>query len=414
MRPHPLVGLQQTIGNHAVGQLLGDFPIQRSWFGDRENDILAGMGDDGADWGGDHGPWWWLNGFSPEDLTKMLRALGPARRKQLRRHLADAKSYDEPRLEAALNAVDSGDLVTARRALELVDAVRNAGNGTITWQDLFTQLLHIPASARKAALSRVDHADLVLMRDQITEAPAPDQAGIAELLNDLLAPPAKTVLLDFIPDEKSEVSARGNLVPVGQIHVTVKGSEVAVIEGRGGPWMHMRKEGHNIDPSKPGTYTLGGGAPVITSWWVFSQLADGTPLRDTTDAGGNPVVEFQRGGRWVRTTKLAKPITRDDILAAEKDNGRPEAIPTVWDLNDFGQEGWHVGDTDMFLHTTPDTEDEYAKKLPEKLGFSHGCVHIKPSDRDMLIRNGWLRRGVRIKIHEYDPSRLGLWGKPPH
>ncbi len=413
-----LLYLQRNAGNAAVAALVtaatGAPTLQRKvrpWVTEQVNHVVAGMGE--ADWSSAQGPWWWLNGYGTQDLIDILTALGPARRKALIAHLAEAEGYDRPRLEGALRSVESGAGVSGKKALDVVDSIRNAIAGKVTFTDAFAKLGALHGSARLAVLRRIDRGNLRLLLDHIEEAPVIDQPALEGALNDLLAPPASSIKLDFIPDEKETVNSKGNIVPLGVIHVLVKGSEVETIEARGGPWLHVKDRGHSIDPSKPGSYQLGVGAAVVTSWWEFSQLAYGTPLREVTLKDGSVDVQYEKGGKWHSTLHLAKPLHRDAIIDAEIQYGRPATVPKEWDLNDFGKEGFHVGDTDMFIHTTPDTEDEYAGKMPEKLPFSHGCIHIKPSDRGQPIKSGWLRAGVTIKIHAYDPARLSRCGKPP-
>jgi hypothetical protein len=413
-----LLHLQRAAGNAAVAALMmasAEAPVVqrklRPWVAEQVNHVVTGLGD--GSWGSPQGPWWWLNGYGTQDLIDVLTALGSAHRKALIAHLAEADGYDRPRLEGALRSVQSGASVSGKRALDIVDSIRNAISTKVPFTDAFAKLAALHGSARLAVLRRIDRADLRLLLDHIEEAPMIAQPSLEGSLNELLAPPASSIKLDFIPDEKETVSSKGNLIPLGTIHVFVKGTEIEAIDARGGPWLHLKDRGHSIDPSRPGTYKVGAGAAVVTSWWEFSQLADGTPLREVTAKDGSVDVQYKRDGNWHSTLRLAMPLERDAIIDAEIQYGRLAKIPKEWDLNDFGKEGFHVGDTDMFIHTTPDTEDEYAAKMPEKLTFSHGCIHIKPSDREHLIKEGWLRAGVTIKIHAYDPARLSRWGKPP-
>ena len=106
------------------------------------------------------------------------------------------------------------------------------------------------------------------------------------------------------------------------------------------------------------------------------------------------------------------PISRDDILVTEKLYGRRELVPPSWDLNEFGPKGYQVGDTDIYIHTTPPTEDQYHDKLEERLGFSHGCIHITPSERDKLEELKLLKKGITIVIKPYK-HRKETYGKPP-
>jgi hypothetical protein len=39
-------------------------------------------------------------------------------------------------------------------------------------------------------------------------------------------------------------------------------------------------------------------------------------------------------------------------------------------------------------------------------------VHLLGPDRQKLIDAGYLRGGVKIKIHPYDAKKLARWGEP--
>jgi hypothetical protein len=180
-----------------------------------------------------------------------------------------------------------------------------------------------------------------------------------------------------LPDDK------GKPEPLGKITVLFKGSPVMDVPARGGPWKSYkdkRNPGHTADPTAAGTFTLAGGSAVVTSAWPYSQLANGTPIRDTgTD------VEFLRNGKWISVAKLAKPLDRDSIMqisarvelqrqvfsgtvayadvkkkwdTMKASNDFTPLAPT-WQLNDFGKEGFRIlGTPGDIVHTTPETDDE--------------------------------------------------------
>jgi hypothetical protein len=168
---------------------------------------------------------------------------------------------------------------------------------------------------------------------------------------------------------------------------------------------------------------------------MYSQLANGTPIRDN---GAD--VEFERNGRWRSTRSLAIPITRSDIMQPSarvalirafrrgdltldqgkkkwkdmRDAGDFSPLAPTWELNDFGTEGFIIqGSEGDIIHTTPETDDPLEALKPGDLEFSHGCVHIRGSDRDALIEMGFLRGGVKIVVHPYDKTKLARWGDPP-
>jgi lipoprotein-anchoring transpeptidase ErfK/SrfK len=79
---------------------------------------------------------------------------------------------------------------------------------------------------------------------------------------------------------------------------------------------------------------------------------------------------------------------------------------TTWEKNDFGRWGWnlrsHGQPTAYYIHTTPDDEHATAEGKEVFLDNSHGCVHLKPKERDMLIDAGVLKEGVEFEVRRYD------------
>ena len=164
---------------------------------------------------------------------------------------------------------------------------------------------------------------------------------------------------------------------------------------------------------------LSTGKPHISRVWAMSKLANGTPLKDE-----NTTYQYKTGAGWRALWKLG--LKRKDVLAAalakeyyvRRHAGQPwdsfartrnpphidtisddrtsttmvlvagggitVNLPTVWDLNDFGAMAFHVPGTQAFVHTTPSDEAQFARGLPETLEFSHGCIHIRPSDRETM------------------------------
>ena len=51
---------------------------------------------------------------------------------------------------------------------------------------------------------------------------------------------------------------------------------------------------------------------------------------------------------------------------------------------------------EMF-HTTPDNEASPAASMYE----SHGCIHLRPAQRDRMMNAGGFRRGMPLVIHTY-------------
>jgi hypothetical protein len=131
-----------------------------------------------------------------------------------------------------------------------------------------------------------------------------------------------------------------------------------------------------------------------------------------------------------------------DMIGLNPVPGTPSGreIPDQWMLNDFGHMSIkyyrdlnHNGKRDKseafisdFVHSSPLTEmldnlDEKTRlKVIEKeflsqknytdrqkhlwgvLAFSHGCIHVFPSDVDKMIADGHLAVGNIVQVHEYD------------
>jgi hypothetical protein len=54
------------------------------------------------------------------------------------------------------------------------------------------------------------------------------------------------------------------------------------------------------------------------------------------------------------------------------------------------------------FHTTPNNEASTDRDDPVILGGSHGCIHVKPLDRDKLHQAGAFNRGTDLIIYSYE------------
>jgi hypothetical protein len=395
LEPPALLHLQRTAGNGGIVGLLsaavvggtpvqraaGPIVVQRDWTGDRTTEVRDVM--NGDDWNRTGGPWYLLNGHNPEALVGIFGRLGSSGRQQLLAHPVDGTRYDKPRLELALSR--AGSARSALAQLNGMDAIRFAIFSTLAgplaaaaWVHCWNVLLKMSHGERMTLYRSMGAAQLHLLLENVERAPEPLQARLEGEINDVIAPPVKDILLDFVPDASELPDSNGDPKPLGQITVLLKGKDVMRVPARGGPWKSYKdteNPGHTADPTAPGTFVLAAGAPIVTSSWVFSQLANGTPIRDTSTD-----VEFLRKGAWISVGKLRKPMTRDQIMqpAARidlqrkiwrgdlpfadakkrwddmiaKDDYTP--LPPVWQLNDFGKEGFRiVGTPGDIIHTTP-------------------------------------------------------------
>ncbi len=439
VRPQPappvaeaLLRVQRSAGNTAATLL-----IQRNWTQDHSDEVARQM--NGSDWNRDGGPWWLLNGHNPEGLVAILRRMGAAARGRLAAHPVDGARYDKPRLDLAMTLAARS--TTSAGQVSGMDAIRNAIAKKITFADCWATLLRMSSVTRIALYRQMTGAERQELLENVDAAPTREQPRLEGELAGLVGPKAEDLLLEFTPDagEITEIiNGSPRRQPMGEIRVLLKGAPVMSVPARGGPWQpHPDPDnpGHTFNPTTSGDHTLSSGRAIVTTSWSFSQLANGTPIRDT---GSD--IEFQRGGKWTSVQKLSEPLDRQEILKlstealitrdlrqnkltpvqAENERrmltntGRVRPLPPEWMINDFGKEGFRIDGTGGdIIHTTPTTDDANATLVPGDLEFSHGCVHILAQDRQRLIEKGFLRGGVRIRVHPYDPTRINQWGPPP-
>jgi lipoprotein-anchoring transpeptidase ErfK/SrfK len=82
-----------------------------------------------------------------------------------------------------------------------------------------------------------------------------------------------------------------------------------------------------------------------------------------------------------------------------------KTLVAVWQRNDFGQWAFALlkdgKKTGFFIHTTPD--DELTPNgTPIQLGASHGCIHMRPVDRNEAKEKKYLDRGVTLHVTAFN------------
>jgi hypothetical protein len=84
-------------------------------------------------------------------------------------------------------------------------------------------------------------------------------------------------------------------------------------------------------------------------------------------------------------------------------------LMTEWLQNDFGKWSWNMRRngvrTAYYIHTVPDDEEATRLSLPFELSYSHGCLHIRPQERDEMMRKHYLAAGVEVEVKRYDERR---------
>jgi hypothetical protein len=222
----------------------------------------------------------------------------------------------------------------------------------------------------------------------------------------------------------------------GQLHffqgpgrlLWVLGQQILVdIEAWGGeraiPHVHYDTMAPRITTA--GTYVVQSYGPYQTKTWQWSRLAWGTPLRVEGDS--RLLYQDVRTGGWRSVEEVIPEITlaevRERFLALYKDGDGPDAgwrydrdrdgIPDQWIFNDFGPYALRYfvdrnrnrkldageGMMGEMIHTTVEDEARTLRGVPFALQHSHGCIHIRPTDRDRMVRAGAFNRGTLLIVH---------------
>ena len=181
-------------------------------------------------------------------------------------------------------------------------------------------------------------------------------------------------------------------------------------------------EGMRPQETTPGTYVISGHGPYVTKTWKYSRIPWGTPL--TVDPSGKYILYKGGTGRnpWLR---LDQQIPGMDAVKLKSEYGElygrnpgihdsnGDGIPETWVFNDFGpyairyfrdrnrNRKLDAGENLMgeMIHTTPQNEMQTAQHQPVQLDFSHGCIHVKPVDRDRFLRLRAFTPGYLIVVH---------------
>ena len=129
--------------------------------------------------------------------------------------------------------------------------------------------------------------------------------------------------------------------------------------------------------------------------------------------GGVNVKHWNRadGMRPRETTPGTYILSRVLDPRAHDSNG--DDMPDTWVFNDFGPYAVRYFRDDNrnrkldpgerlkgeMIHTTPDNEAQEAQNQPVQLIPSHGCVHIKPADRDRFLNLRASTPGYLFVVH---------------
>lgn len=167
------------------------------------------------------------------------------------------------------------------------------------------------------------------------------------------------------------------------------------------------------EPTWPGEYVISKAHAYRTSTWPLSRIKWGTPLRDMPAQND---IWYQLGsGKWGSISKDLG-IPRNDIVNLYYQLYNVRMVPKQWVFNDFGpvairwfkdNNGNKVLDgterlSGQMFHTTPNNEAEHARGLSVALTHSHGCIHLKPAERQQLFAIGAFNPGTKFVVHKYN------------
>ena len=166
-------------------------------------------------------------------------------------------------------------------------------------------------------------------------------------------------------------------------------------------------------PTTPGTYIIHHTHAYSTPSWPMSKIKWGTPLKDMWP--GKDDIWYQLpSGKW-GSVKNAIGISRSDLISYYQALYNIKKSPDKWLFNDFGPvairffkdlNGNKILDgkeslSGEMIHTTPLNEAEFVNGDPITMKHSHGCIHIKPQDRNVLQGMGLFKNGIVFKVHTY-------------
>jgi hypothetical protein len=224
------------------------------------------------------------------------------------------------------------------------------------------------------------------------------------------------IRLELYPGEVQDLD-----VTRGHIYVYVDEKVAAQFPACAGPRGAPRKDrgGHTATETPAGRYILGPAEQHVSGGWPLSSIPWGAQLRRRSDsdwewsvdgitwrAATGPDGTLTQAGIVFRARGLGRDLTPDEKdQVVEEYRGTFSDTDVNYRQNDFGEWAWNLTQngryTPYFLHTTPENESETATGSPVSLINSHGCVHIRPVDRDLMMKSGWLRQGTPFTVEPY-------------
>lgn len=197
----------------------------------------------------------------------------------------------------------------------------------------------------------------------------------------------------------------------------VNGKEVERAEAWGGVSPDKGARDDVMAPQKTtaGKYVIGSVKAYRTKTWSYSRIAWGTRLMSSD--GKNVLYETgSQSNKWARLDDLIPGISVASVTLMYFELYGKNEFPATWVFNDFGpvavryyvdlnhdrRQNKNEPMMGEMIHTTPSDEASTAKGEPFSLQTSHGCIHIRPVDRDRLMRAGAFAIGNDLIVYDYE------------
>ncbi len=225
--------------------------------------------------------------------------------------------------------------------------------------------------------------------------------------------------------------------PGSKLLVYLVGNKVkAIAEAWGGPATKQPRgptERMAAGPTTAGEFVIDGLETYRTDSWNMSKIAWGTPIRASrTDT--RKLEYLSPSGKWRPSTstyteevheinrrprKITRLLSVNDVMRLNRFLRDSHDFPETWLFSDFGpvavryyrdknrnrRRDANEPLSGEMIHTTQVNEGEsYQARGDSSKVFlfdSHGCIHIKPADRDTLIKAGAFKKGMTLVIHPY-------------
>ncbi|MEO3405636.1 hypothetical protein AAFN85_17120 [Mucilaginibacter sp. CAU 1740] len=225
--------------------------------------------------------------------------------------------------------------------------------------------------------------------------------------------------------------------------------KIKEFDAHGGPSTKKTgMDGHEMTPTRSGRYVVGAVEKHISygKYAYWSGVPWGAGLKFIGDV---TYVDVNNNGHWQKLStyrpiwlnyyktemaiKNAIKVTWLQLKVAHYSGSEvllyDTDLPEKWLFNDFGHVSvkyfvdrnhdgiMNRGETFMgdFIHTTPHDEaiTSYNRRATAaqprfqvNLAESHGCVHVKPADVDVMIGSGYIKKGQSIVVHAYSDKSM--------